>query len=56
MQTAHVWLLEHFEQVAHGDVVDVEYILGERSAPKVSERLPEGMPAPERIHAEGQHK
>ena len=56
MQTAHVWLLEHFEQVAHGDVVDVEYILGERSAPKVSERLPEGMPAPERIHAEGEVK
>src|SRR6516164_5864591 len=44
MQTAHVWLLEHFEQVAHGDVVDVEYILGERSAPKMSERFPKGMP------------
>jgi len=56
MQTAHAWLLEHFEQVAHGAVVDVEYILGERSAPKVSERLPDGMPAPKRIHAEGQHK
>jgi hypothetical protein len=42
--------------IAHGAVVDVEFILGERSAPKVSERLPEGMPAPERVHSEGQHK
>ena len=56
MQTAHVWLLEHFEQVAHGAVVDVEYLLGERSAPKMSERFPKGMPAPERIHAEDEVK
>jgi hypothetical protein len=46
---AHVWLLEHFEQVAHGAVVDVEHILGERSAPKVSERF-------ERFHAQGRIK
>ena len=56
MQTAHVWLPEHFEQVAHGAVVDVEYLLGERSAPKMSERFPKGMPASERIHAEGEVK
>jgi hypothetical protein len=30
MQTAHVWLLEHFEGLAHGAVIDVEHILGER--------------------------
>ena len=56
MQTAHVWFLEQFEDVGHGAVVDVEHIFGERPAPKVSERLPEGMLAPERIRAEGQHK
>jgi hypothetical protein len=56
MQTAHVWLLEHFEDIAHGAGVDVEFILGERSAPKVSERSPDGVPALKRIHAEGQHK
>ena len=39
MQTAHVWLLEHFEQIESGAVVDVEHILGETPAPKVSERF-----------------
>ena len=48
MQT-HVWLLEHFEGLAHGAVIDVEYILGGRSAPKVSERF-------ERFHAQGRIK
>jgi hypothetical protein len=37
-------------------VVDVEFILGERPAPKMSERLPEGMSADVSIHVEGQHK
>ena len=49
MQTAHVWLLEHFESLAHGAVIDVEHILGERSAPKASERF-------ERFHAQGRIK
>jgi hypothetical protein len=48
MQT-HVWLLEHFEGLAHGAVIDVEYILGGRSAPKVSERF-------DRFHAQGRIK
>ena len=39
MQTAHVWLLERFEQIESGAVVDVEHILGETPAPKVSERF-----------------
>jgi len=38
MQTAHVWLLEHFEQIESGAVVDVEH-MGETPAPKVSERF-----------------
>jgi hypothetical protein len=42
--------------ITTGDVVDVEFVLGEKPAPKMSERFPEGMPAPERIHAEGRRK
>lgn len=32
---------EHFDDIASGDVVDVEFILGETIAPKVSERITE---------------
>ena len=39
MQTAHRWLMEHWIEIVSGDVVDVEYILGERDAPKQSEAL-----------------
>jgi hypothetical protein len=49
MQTAHLYLLEHFEQIESGAVVDVEHILGETPAPKVSERL-------ERFHVAGEIK
>ncbi len=42
MPNAHVWLLEHFDDVKDGDVLDVEFILGEARAPKVSERLSHG--------------
>jgi hypothetical protein len=38
MPEAHVWVLEHFDEVEDGSIVDVEYILGESAAPKVSER------------------
>lgn len=34
---AHNWLLEHFDEIESGAVVDVEYILGESNAPKASE-------------------
>lgn len=37
MPTAHRWLADHFDEVKDGDVVDVEFILGETSAPKISE-------------------
>ena len=37
-RAAHVWLLEHFDELEEGAVVDVEFILGETQAPKVSER------------------
>ena len=35
----HNWLLEHFEEVVSGDVVDVAFLLGETTTPKVSERI-----------------
>ncbi len=36
---AHDWIIKHFEELASGDVVDVEFVRGESAAPKVSERL-----------------
>lgn len=38
MQTAHRHIAEHFDQIDSGDVVDVEFVLGEKSAPSPSER------------------
>jgi hypothetical protein len=35
---AHRWLQQHFSDVAQGQVIDVEYLLGEAPAPKVSDR------------------
>ena len=37
---AHLWLQEHFDEIESGHVVCVEYLLGERSSPKVSEFVP----------------
>jgi hypothetical protein len=34
---AHQHVIEHFEQIENGAVVDVEFILGETTKPKVSE-------------------
>ena len=39
MGTAHNWIIDHFAELLDGDVVDVQVILGETTAPKVSERL-----------------
>jgi hypothetical protein len=36
--TVHKYLLEHFDEVRPGQVLDVEYILGEKPTPKQSER------------------
>lgn len=35
---AHHWIVEHWHELADGYVIDVEWILGETPAPKVSER------------------
>lgn len=39
METAHKWIIQNFSGLQDGDVVDVEFILGETSTKKVSERL-----------------
>jgi hypothetical protein len=35
---AHLWIAAHWHELSDGDVVDVEFILGETSQKKVSER------------------
>lgn len=37
-RTAHNYIAEHWFTLKDGDVVDVQFILGETAAPKVSER------------------
>lgn len=36
---AHNWIIENWDHLSDGDVVDVEFILGETTHPKVSERF-----------------
>jgi hypothetical protein len=36
---AHKYIIEHWEELKDGDVVDVQFILGETDIPKISERL-----------------
>jgi hypothetical protein len=38
MQTAHIYIDEHFAELNDGDVIDVEFILGESTEKKISER------------------
>jgi hypothetical protein len=38
MPIVHKWLEKHFDEVVDGDVIDVEFILGETDRPKLSER------------------
>jgi hypothetical protein len=37
---AHLWITEHWHEIADGDVIDVQFILGETAVPKCSEREP----------------
>lgn len=39
MGNAHNWIIDHWQELKDGDVVDVQFILGETKEPKVSERL-----------------
>jgi hypothetical protein len=34
---AHLYVTEHWSELHDGDVIDIEFILGERDSPKVSE-------------------
>jgi len=36
---AHDWIIKHWAELSDGDVVDVEFILGETKAAKISERF-----------------
>jgi hypothetical protein len=36
-QVAHHWIKTHFDELKDGDIVDVEFILGKRAAPKETE-------------------
>lgn len=36
---AHKFIIEHWRQLKDGDVVDVQFILGETKEPKISERV-----------------
>jgi hypothetical protein len=36
---AHKYIIEHWNDLKDGDVVDVQFILGETDIPKISERL-----------------
>lgn len=38
MRTAHLYIDKHFHELKDGDVIDVEFILGETETPKISER------------------
>jgi hypothetical protein len=38
MKYAHNYIAEHWMELADGDVVDVQFILGETDSPKLSER------------------
>ena len=42
MQEAHRYIQENFDTLEHGEVIDVEYILGESTEPKKSERTDNG--------------
>ena len=39
MPNAHYWIIENFDSLSDGDVVDVRYILGETTEPCKSDRL-----------------
>lgn len=36
---AHDYIIDHWDELKDGDVVDVQFILGETASPKISERL-----------------
>lgn len=43
-RTAHLWIENHWHELKDGDVIDVEFILGETPAKKISERAEHLLP------------
>jgi len=39
MLIAHQYIRVHFDELKDGDVVDVQFIMGKTTEPKISERL-----------------
>lgn len=39
LPVAHQYVIDHFDELQDGDVIDVEFILGETAERKLSERL-----------------
>lgn len=39
LRAAHDWIIRHWDELTDGDVVDVSFILGETTKPKLSERF-----------------
>lgn len=46
LPVAHNWIIDRYDEVHDGDVVDVQFILGETQAPKVSERFDQRITVP----------
>src|ERR1700731_2670330 len=42
MSTAHKYIEKHFDQLKPGDVIDVEFILGEKDKPSINGFIEEG--------------
>lgn len=38
-RVAHGYIIEHWDELQDGDVIDVEFILGETTTKKISERI-----------------
>jgi len=38
MREAHRYIVSHWDELTRGDMIDVEFIKGESTAPKISER------------------
>lgn len=39
LMEAHKYIQDHFDELSDGDVIDVEFILGETAEKKISERI-----------------
>lgn len=39
LPVAHGWIIDHWQELKSGDVIDVQFILDETKAPKISKRI-----------------